>query len=166
MIAGKVVIDGLVTAARAWVDDGSAESLSVEERGELAVAVAAADALGARLWQYNYDAYNYGGPPEKAHPDLLAEVEESGDLAVRPDYTYEPLPGDPAPDKVQRLIDFYVYQCEGDDWPGTDVERFVSALQSSADVHAAGTDLRQLPGYGQVPWDPDEADRNMFAPGI
>ena len=136
----------------------------MEDRRELTVAVTSADALGARLWQYNYDAFNYGGPPENAHPDLLAEVEESGDLEVRPDYRFEPLPGDPVPERVQRLIDFYLYQCEGDDWPGTDVERFISALQSAADVHAAGQDLRRLPGYEQVPWDPDEDQRDMFAP--
>ena len=115
MIAGKVVIDGLLSAARVWAGDELAASLSVEDRRELTVAVRSADALGARLW-----------------------------------------PGDPLPEGVQRLIDFYLYQCEGDDWPGTDVDRFISAMQSAADVHAAG----------QVPWVPDEDRRDMFAPGI
>jgi hypothetical protein len=146
----KVVIDALMTAALRWSEETPGGLGYYWFGGGRRVESAAATPIGQMLWYTNW--YHADGWFKDAEW-FDSEVDEVPDEPV---YEYDPLPGDPAPLVVLRLIDNYVYQTGGEpeDWRPTEAFGFVDMLRRVA--------IGKLPGYADLPWCFAEDDRDIF----
>lgn len=180
-------IDAFVTIALRWTGAGVVAAQPRNVRDVLTVTDATATEVGRRLWLANHNAVNFGGPSELCDPEVLCELlQDPGNLAVMPEYRFQPLPGSPAPETAIRRAHYYLYQTGGDyweawkwagaaqpfemlftmamEWVGRRLlgGRYVreSILRYGDD--AINDDLYDDPGYDRSGWQLSDTDRDLF----
>lgn len=190
-IVSREDIDAIVTVAVRWTEFGAIEHMPPAAADVLRVTRENATEVGTRLWRANHDSYNYGGPREFLTPEELEAPECQPEwVEEMPQYTFAEFPGNPAPEVVVKLTDYYRYQTQNDHWtesytwtePWANGEppfeaRFIFAMRwhamallglAPADQMPAATDEHvhfpadRFPAYNRVPWGLGQGDRQLF----
>ncbi|UFN43470.1 hypothetical protein [Nocardioides okcheonensis] len=165
-LVSTTLVDALITAARRWSASPLALELPPAVAHRLDLTDDEADRLGLLLLLTNWNTVVTGNDPGLS-PEEVAELEQEwiddGDLKPVA-YSFEELPGDPAPGSVLALTRCYRYQT---DWEGEGIGRtapFVEALEAAAhhQVGDSSADPRSIPGYAETPWQPGADDRDLF----
>lgn len=128
----------------------------------------AADRTGLALLVQNWNCVAYGDDEEmddEERADLDAVMLQESGAEPPTSYACEELPGTPSPETVIQLLDCYRYQSMWEHQDLNQVESFVQALETRAHTLLGPLEhdeVRALPRYRNVPWLPEDTDRDLF----